>query len=331
MKKKRLVIIILIIASIIILSVILVSVLVLDKMYSSSNFLSSEDLTEKSNSTSNSSFSSLNTTGQELNLKEDVFTCKIFNERTFFSHRGGNTSQYQENTIEIFLDSAMRGRNIEMDLMFLGDGNIIVFHDSNTLEKTGVSIDLSTAIWEQINSLTYLSYIEGVQYSSTPRIPLLSQALEAICKINNETSIWFDIKYAYDFNFISKLMETVDNSPCACNNRQHLVFEIYRDINALVNLRFSMASQRCQYATALSFYDNYVDKTYEEIKEELYNFAPYADVFDYHTSIVQEYPDILNLNYNNSICNSLYNDDNKMLKPYFNNSKINLFIYNFDE
>ncbi len=91
---------------------------------------------------SNSSSIFLFANESKIEAQVNPFPCGHFKKRTLFAHRGGNITKHQENSLEVFLDSARNNRAIEMDLVQLGSSEIIAFHDENSLEKTVVNLNL---------------------------------------------------------------------------------------------------------------------------------------------------------------------------------------------
>ena len=60
-----------------------------------------------------------------------------------FAHRGF-TKLYQENTLESSLEAVKNNYGIEMDLFNLKSGEIVLFHDYNTKELTGVDRNIES-------------------------------------------------------------------------------------------------------------------------------------------------------------------------------------------
>jgi hypothetical protein len=82
---------------------------------------------------------------------------------------------------EIFEVSARKGFNLEMDLRFISIGEIVAFHDSNLYYKTGFDKETEKASITHIRQVKYYDNIDGVNYSSTPSVPIFSEILEKVC------------------------------------------------------------------------------------------------------------------------------------------------------
>jgi glycerophosphoryl diester phosphodiesterase len=256
--------------------------------------------------------------------------CSAFPNKTYFAHRGGNISRYHENTLEIFLDSASQKLGIEIDLMQLGSGEIVAFHDSNTIDLTGKSYELINTPLEIVRTLTYLTYIDNRKYASSPKIPLLMQVLEVICSVNNLTNLWFDIKYSFGANYIVALLDALDASPCACDSEQKIVVEVFRDVTGLSMLKSYMANRRCnQIFGAISYYEHQIGMSFEKLETEMDNFAKYANVIDFPVSFINEYPEILSYNANLNLCNSVYGDNQQKMNEAAKNPFVDALVYNF--
>lgn len=264
------------------------------------------------------------------NLKKAKYSsCGISDERIFFAHRGGNLTKYQENTIEVFMDSVENSRHLEMDLILLISGEIIAFHDLETFDKTGFSYSLLSSTWNQIKGLSYLKIIERREYKTSPKIPLLKDALAKICTKNNNTNLWFDLKYSVNLRFIKVLLDTLEASPCACDNIQNIVVEVHRDTLSLFNFRFFMQSSRCKVLTALSYYEFQAEYPLKYLVNELNQFSRYADIIDFHVAIIKKYPELLAVNTKNNICNSIYGDDRILIEEVSKNPLVDIVLKNF--
>ena len=128
-----------------------------------------------------------------LNLSVQ-YPCLNFPNRTLFAHHGGNITKHQEKS----------NPDIWINLMQVGTGEIIAFHDENSLEKTGVSLEIRNSFFNLVKNLSYLKKFENRVYAERAEIPLLKKAINSICAINNRTSLWFDIKYAFDNEFVTR-------------------------------------------------------------------------------------------------------------------------------
>jgi glycerophosphoryl diester phosphodiesterase len=254
-------------------------------------------------------------------------TCKAFPNQFRFAHRGGNISIHQENTLEIFLDSAIKGISIEMDLMLLATGEIVVYHDANTVYKTGTDMEIMLSSWEKVSELTYLQNFNERNYSTSPKIPLLKNALEIICSTNNQTHIWLDIKYAFGEKYILALLDALEASPCACDARQNLVVEIFQDYSALEKLRKLMEKRRCKVLTAMSFYDFQTGNGEAYLRSSIDFYSKYSDIIDFPTSMVKKFPWVLELNEAQSVCSAVYGHDKQEMIEVFENELVDIAIF----
>jgi len=260
--------------------------------------------------------------------------CQEFTKQTFFAHRGGNINLFQENTQEIFLDSATKNLSIEMDIMQLATGEIVTFHDLDTFKKTGISHELKKTPWPEIRNLRLLQNMDEKLYLTKPKIPLLKDVLNTICLINNRINIWFDIKYYFNPNYIIRLLDDLENSPCACDSYQKFVFEIFKDTNTIKNVWKLMENRRCKLISAMSVYTFQNDLGIEKLKDEIKNYIEYADIIDFPISTVKKYPELLKFTYENGVCNSVYKEneediDNKLLDEIAKYPHVDMVIYDF--
>lgn len=265
----------------------------------------------------------------DLDINISPASCSFFSNQVYFAHRGGNITKYQENTLEVFIDSALEGRDIEIDIMFLNSGDIVAFHDLDTFAKTGITNKLIQSNWNQIKDLKYLNVIDEKIYLTNPSIPLLSQALNAICKINNRTNIWLDAKYGFGYSHMEYLLKAFEDSPCVCDDSQKIVIETYRDFLALNYFKLSNSKSRCKLLTAISFYGFHSENSFESLKNDLINYMNFIDIVDFHASIIKKYPELLNFNFQNKICNSVYGDDKALMREIVKYSLIDVVIYDF--
>jgi glycerophosphoryl diester phosphodiesterase len=97
--------------------------------------------------------------------------CKAPKEKIKFAHRS-NTALYQENTLEAILSTVDLKIGAEFDVDQISTGELVIFHDDNAKEVTGVDLEIKEATLEQIRSIKYLETIRGKTYSSRPSIPL---------------------------------------------------------------------------------------------------------------------------------------------------------------
>lgn len=69
------------------------------------------------------------------------------------AHRGNNRA-YHENTLAAFHSSLRRGfRALELDLMRLGDGTVVVFHDFDLIRKFGMNVAVNSLTLEEFRKI----------------------------------------------------------------------------------------------------------------------------------------------------------------------------------
>ena len=69
-----------------------------------------------------------------------------------YAHRS-NTDLFQENSLEAILSTVDKNIGAEFNIFQISTGELIVFHDENAKELTGVDLDIETAKWDQIKVL----------------------------------------------------------------------------------------------------------------------------------------------------------------------------------
>ena len=93
---------------------------------------------------------------------------------TFICHRGYHSgdSTCPESSMQAFERAARRGLAIEFDIQLLADGEIAVFHDSNTQRMTGVDRLIENCEAHQIRKMRLLD--------SDQMVPLLDDVLDLV-------------------------------------------------------------------------------------------------------------------------------------------------------
>lgn len=112
------------------------------------------------------------------------------------AHRGLHNSEFPENSMAAFANAIEKGYNIEIDVHLLKDGNVVVFHDSNTKRMTGKSASISKLTIEDIKGDEYL-------LPNGEHIPLFSELLELI---DGKVALLVELKA---LNFSAKLEKAV--------------------------------------------------------------------------------------------------------------------------
>ncbi len=95
-------------------------------------------------------------------------------DTTKFAHRGLHTEdgQVPENSLAAIRRAREAGYGVEWDVQFTADRQIVVFHDATLTRMCGVDKRVDSLTYEQLQAYTLLD--------SDQRIPLLSEALEAL-------------------------------------------------------------------------------------------------------------------------------------------------------
>lgn len=234
--------------------------------------------------------------------------CPYLNEKVEIAHRGGDVTRFQENTIEIAMDAVSRGYGIEIDLMQLGSGEVIVFHDSNFETKVGVKKPVSQTNWKDVHNFRYLTSYEGLKYKSRPSIPLLSEMLKQICTINPKVGIWLDIKTYVGPSYAKGLLDAFVHSPCACDDSQMIIIEMYGNTDQMDHLRQLFSNSRCTIHTAYGYYEFHVQPTYKQMLNTVSKITDASQVIDSHQKMWLEHPQLVDDLRKLGICTAVYGD-----------------------
>ena len=90
-----------------------------------------------------------------------------------FAHRGANTFA-PENSLAAFEEAIRMGcHGIELDVRLCGSGEVVVFHDRNTLRMTGVRASIQKLSYPKIKTLNLLCEKGGIH-----RVPTLPEVLD---------------------------------------------------------------------------------------------------------------------------------------------------------
>ena len=92
-----------------------------------------------------------------------------------FAHRQF-TQYYQENTIEAVIEATKANFNFEFDIKELKTKELVLFHDDNMEELTGVNKEIIDLTWDEVKKISYKQTIHNKTYTGTPKIPLFSDA-----------------------------------------------------------------------------------------------------------------------------------------------------------
>lgn len=92
----------------------------------------------------------------------------------YFTHRGLHDETHPENTLSAFKYSVEKGFDIELDITFTKDNQIVVFHDTDLERLCGVKGRIQDKTYSDISNLRVLD--------SEERIPLLKEVLDTLPK-----------------------------------------------------------------------------------------------------------------------------------------------------
>jgi glycerophosphoryl diester phosphodiesterase len=104
-----------------------------------------------------------------------------------FSHRGLHNAQVPENSIAAFNASIKHGFDIELDVRYTKDKQLIVFHDQNLNRMCGKNINIKDANYADIKDFTLKN--------SEETIPLLRDVLNGI---PTSTKLLIELKQSYN-------------------------------------------------------------------------------------------------------------------------------------
>lgn len=255
----------------------------------------------------------------------NTLPCPLSKEQSIFAHRGGDISKFHENTVDIFLDAASRGYGLEMDLMQLGSGEIVVYHDNNFKNKVGVNLDLIKSTWNQVKEYSYLDQYSGRSYKTKSKIPLLTSVLQEVCSFNNKIGLWFDIKTFLNTFYAKSLVKALEASPCACNDKQVIIIEIYDYPYQIEILKKLFAKSRCNFFSAFGYFKYHAKLSHSELSQKFDKIIPYADFIDGHYSMWEKHPNLLSKLNMAGICSSVYGEGEDF-KTFIERKDISLII-----
>ena len=92
--------------------------------------------------------------------------------KTPIAHRGLFNEKYPENSLSAFKNAVKNKLPIELDVSYLTDGTLVVFHDEKLARMTGKDGFISNCTYKDIEKLT----LSGTK----EKIPTLSEALDVI-------------------------------------------------------------------------------------------------------------------------------------------------------
>ncbi len=103
-----------------------------------------------------------------------------FLKETIIAHRGvHNEKDIIENSLEAFKEAVNKNYIIELDVHFLKDGEVVVFHDDNIERMTGINKNLKDCTYDEIRNIkllnknTYIPKISDVLKLVDGKVPIL--------------------------------------------------------------------------------------------------------------------------------------------------------------
>jgi glycerophosphoryl diester phosphodiesterase len=112
--------------------------------------------------------------GSDSHLKGSMRAENRWLLETYICHRGchNGNSTCPENSLMAFETAVRKGLAMELDVQLLADGEIVVFHDSNTLRMTGVDTLITNCEAHQLSDMRLMG--------SDQTIPLLDDVLDLV-------------------------------------------------------------------------------------------------------------------------------------------------------
>ena len=103
-----------------------------------------------------------------------------FLKETIIAHRGvHNEKDIIENSLEAFKEAVNKNYIIELDVHFLKDGDVVVFHDDNIERMTGINKNLKDCTYDEIRNIkllnknTYIPKFSDVLKLVDGKVPIL--------------------------------------------------------------------------------------------------------------------------------------------------------------
>lgn len=103
-----------------------------------------------------------------------------FLKETIIAHRGvHNEKDIIENSLEAFKEAVNKNYIIELDVHFLKDGEVVVFHDDNIERMTGINKNLKDCTYDEIRNIkllnknTYMPKFSDVLKLVDGKVPIL--------------------------------------------------------------------------------------------------------------------------------------------------------------
>jgi glycerophosphoryl diester phosphodiesterase len=232
-------------------------------------------------------------------------TCIPPTTKYTYAHRSW-TKQYQENTLDGILATVDNNIGAEFDLCLSKDNEIVIMHDDNLLDETGIDKNVSEMTWSEISQLQVLQTIHGVTYDKTRPIPTFKQVVDGLCAKDASHDMDIDIKFSLTEDNVKLMFTILDASPCKCDSSQHIIFAspyFYQ----MKTLREVMEKSRCQGNIVLWFYpDTYPMGEYFWMKTRGAAWIGKPDIINAHYTIWDTYPELLTEYNNEGWCTAVY-------------------------
>lgn len=124
-----------------------------------------------------------------------------FLKETIIAHRGVHSKEKNiiENSIESFQKAIEKNYIIELDVHYLKDGEVVVFHDDNLSRMTGINKNIKDCTYEEIKNTKL--------YSQDTYIP---RFLDVLKLVDGKVPILIELKYDNKTGLLEeKLMENL--------------------------------------------------------------------------------------------------------------------------
>jgi glycerophosphoryl diester phosphodiesterase len=225
--------------------------------------------------------------------------------------------EYLDNSLEACVAAAKNGYGFEFDIRFTIDNEIVVFHDDDMEYLTGVKGLVKDKTLAEIQKLTYKQTIHDKTYTGTPKIPLMSQILQAACSLNPTVNINFDIKFDYTDERAQKLFDLIDSSPCLCDSsKQTFIFDSPFPWT-IAPFKKMIKNRRCKGKFTFYIHPNTVPlDLYFWLKTRIAMGFGEIDIISSHWTVWDAHMDIFRQIEKDGFCTSIYGDYEDKLKKY---------------
>jgi hypothetical protein len=218
---------------------------------------------------------------------------------------------------------------LEFDLVQLSSEEVLVFHDLNFLEKTGLDLDVDEASYDMIKDLTYLQTLSSVTYTTKPRLPLFRDFIKLVCSINSHINLWLDVKVDVTSSFGKDIFVSFESSSCSCDENQVIIFETYNQYSAITYMRELNKDYRCKIIYAFSTFNSDEIDDLGTWNNDIQTYSTYAEIIDFSTYYIKQMPSLTQITRDSGMCVSIYSDDDKSIFNEYTN--INIDITDIDD